>query len=183
MFIYIEEQSLTLSILIPGVKPCSINKAYYARNKVLTKDAREYREAFLQCINNCTSNQDLMKAFKAAFDPKKHVLSTELTFFIPEDVFYTKAGEVSMRSGDVDNYIKLTNDFLMNDKYYDDPYRLEKGDCYNIGVDDRFVTDTILKKRPAHDWAIQIKISIKSIVDTAQDVETLNTEGDWVVVL
>lgn len=174
---------MKIQVLIPGIKPVSINKAYYARNKVLTKEAREYREGFLLALNSTKDNQDILKAFKAAFDSKQHYLSTELTFLIPDDVFFTKAGEISMRSGDVDNFIKLTNDFLMNDKYYDDPYRLDEGDCYNVGVDDRFVADTILKKRPSHDWAIIVTIAIRPIEELAIPVEIPDSTNTIKIVL
>ena len=174
---------MKLQILIPNVKAVSINKAYYARNKVLTKEARDYREAFLKIINSSAANQNLMKAFKDAFDSKLHYLKINLTYLIPEDYFFTKAGEISMRSGDADNLVKLTGDFLMNEKYFDDPYRLEEGDCFNLGVDDRFVADYNIKKRPSEGYAIIVDASIHPLEELYQDVELPSSESNWNIVL
>jgi len=147
----------TISLTIPNIKPVSINRAYYKRNKQLTKESRAYRTQFLQSIQN--NLEDMLK-FNKSFDKATDALEIELTYQIPFKKFYAKQGHISRLSGDVDNYIKLTLDFLLNEKYFDVDDRLEDQKCYNLGIDDQFITQITAKKEPADDWAIKIRVKI-----------------------
>lgn len=145
---------------ITGVRPVSFNKAYYNHRRVLTREAREYRTEFLHQLNK--GKIGALKAFNTMFNPSEHYMVLKFDVEVPEDIFWTKDGNISMRSGDVDNYLKLIIDFTCNDKYYDDDTRL-LGPCFNLGVDDRFITDLSVKKRPAKAWSIKISAKIYNL--------------------
>ena len=71
----------------------------------------------------------------------------------------------------------------MNDKYYDDPYRLDEGDCYNFGVDDRFVANYSVTKRPSEGWGIIITAKIKELGDLYQDITLPKEENSIKIVV
>lgn len=82
---------------------------------------------------------------------------------------YTNKGPISMASGDVDNYIKLTTDFLFNDKYLGHKFPgHEEKHILNFGVDDRFIVETRATKMvsPSNNWGIGVKVKLCSLKHT-----------------
>ena len=140
-----------------NLRAFSSNSAHYL-NKQLTNEAREYREQFLIQLNK-DKNRKAVESVQARFNPKKHSFKIEYLFLIQEEYFYTKKkGDISNRSMDLDNCIKLPQDFIFNKKYID---RVMEGTkLINLGLDDKFVTDLNIKKRPGTQFSILIKISI-----------------------
>lgn len=132
-----------ISFIIHDVKPCSINAGYYKTKKVLTLDGRRYRKRLLVTINQNKEIKQQLQAFRDTFNPDTHGIKLTYFFMIPPKKMFTKAGPVSMASGDVDNYFKLTTDFLFNPKYIG--HAFDKSDYIgrieNFGVDDRFIVD------------------------------------------
>lgn len=145
-------------------KPISVNKAYYKRNNQLTKEARELRIKLFEHIIGTDGLVDQLKAFREAFTASDHELHVKYTFSIPKSIYLTKKGYISRASGDVDNYIKVLNDFIFNEKYWEDESRYDFK-SYNIGIDDQFITRLEARKQPSLDgkWSIDVKVSIEPL--------------------
>ena len=131
--------------------PCSVNSAYY-RNKVRTQKTRNWSES-IHAQLTAPSLKKSIESFRKAFKPSKHSLSVTLCFYIPHEKFYTKAGNVSRRSTDLDNCIKLLLDTLLDPRFF-------KRDLFNFNIDDQYVTDLPTMKRPADKHSISIIVQI-----------------------
>lgn len=139
-------------------KPVSINKAYYAKRKVLNSDSRAFRETFMQQLQE-SSNSNILSDVQNNFNRKKHSLKINITIQVPLDVFITKAGYISRKGGDVDNFLKLILDFLTNERYNNRIFNC--GNCTNLNIDDQYVTDLNIRKIASPDkyWYILIGIT------------------------
>jgi len=140
------------------MKPYSLNKAFY-KNRTLTQATRKYREEFLLCLQS-DYNKNYLDAISKAFNPSKHALSVSFIFYSPKEIFFTKQGQVSNRSQDLDNCLKLPIDFICNKKYQD---RVLQGvKISNLGIDDRYIIDIQAKKRASlnGEYLILVEFSI-----------------------
>ena len=154
-----------VSFLLNDIKPCSINNGYYVGRKSLTKEAMRYRKRLLVTINQNPQIKEQMKAFRSEFDPNKHAIWIEYYFLIPPKKMYLKGtGPISMLGGDVDNYMKLTTDFLFNDKYMNHafPKSTYLAPIENLAVDDRFITDVRAYKLPntSEIYSVGVKVNL-----------------------
>lgn len=157
-------------LVFTGVRPVSVNKMYY-RNRKLTEEARKARAIILVQLQ---SQLDKLQDIKSQFNPRKHYLAFSYTFYYPEDIFWTKTGQVSNRSQDLDNCLKLITDCLCNTKY-DTSWLLDRKPRYkplykslkslsNLGIDDRFICDLeSVKKRPNKTYLIEVDIELKEL--------------------
>lgn len=142
------------------VKPVSTNSAYYRYKKSLNATAREYRESFMQQLQT-SSSQFILKDIQSKFNKKKHSLSVSVNIQIPRKIILTKAGYLSRKGGDIDNYQKLLLDFLTNERYNKRLFLC--GICYNLNIDDQFISILTSKKSVSTDASWYILIDIKVI--------------------
>lgn len=131
--------------------PCSVNSAYY-RNKVRTQKTRNWSDSIHKQLSSPSLKKEI-ESFTKAFKPLKHCIEVSLIFYTPHDKFYTKKGNISRKSMDLDNCIKLLLDTLLDPRFF-------KRDLFNFNIDDQFVTDLPTYKRPADKHSIVISISI-----------------------
>ena len=157
-------------IVLKGFRPMSINRAYY-RNRKLTEEARKVRASIL-----CQIQPQLKQLhdIKSQFDPLKHYLAFSYKLYYPMDIYYTKKGQVSARSQDIDNCLKLLTDCICNDKYntkwlklrtprYKALYKSVSA-LDNLGIDDRYIVDLSAVKLPTKgDYRVEVEISLKSL--------------------
>lgn len=144
-----------------NLPPFSANKAHYKYTKNLTTQARQYREEFWKQLNTGKNRKELER-IRDCFIPEKHYLKVQYVFHIEKDKFFTKDGKISARSADVDNSIKLPQDFLFNTRY--GAAHLKKLGYVNIGIDDRFITELTAKKAPTSGAPfIEIKVEIHEL--------------------
>jgi Holliday junction resolvase RusA-like endonuclease len=159
------------------VKPVSINDAYYRAGQ-LKAGSRQYRYELLTQL--LAFKESIISFREQALDlinNAGYALNLHIVHLVPNDTFYNKKGQISMRSGDTDNYSKLLQDFLFNPRYCSDSASYSKDNFtlkddqkpYNIGIDDRFIQTIVATKQPhAGDrWQIEIKVSVLPIVQTA----------------
>lgn len=118
----------------------------------------------MKFLHELRAHSGQFKEFREAFDPYKHSLGLDISFEIPENIFWTNDGKISNLSGDVDNYLKLPIDFLTNKKYDCDKY-LDNG-C-NLAIDDRFFTYICTSKVPIEgkEWGIMIELQLITFKD------------------
>jgi Holliday junction resolvase RusA-like endonuclease len=125
--------------------PFTSNKSHYRYSKNLTSEARTYRESFWKLLNTGRNKHELERIL-GKFDANNMQISVRYAFHLPREKFFTKNGRISARSPDLDNCIKLIQDFLFNSRYSDK--HLAKLGYSNIGIDDRFITYIEMKKAP-----------------------------------
>lgn len=154
-----------VSFIIHNVKPCSINKGYYKTKKVLTIDGRRYRKRLLVTMNQSPEIKKQLEAFRDTFDPETHGIQVQYYFLIPPKKMYLLGkNALSMAGGDVDNYMKLTTDFLFNPKYMGHAFDRSEylGRIENFGIDDRFIVEARAFKmpndRPYYSVGVKLKI-------------------------
>lgn len=136
---------MLVQLRLNNLKPFSLNNAYWGNHKY-NNNARKYREEFFEQLS-LPLNVKNMEKLKQYFNPKKHCISVNFTWFI--DNFFTKKGEISRASKDVDNCFKLPIDFIFNSKYEQ-----------SLQIDDKFIVDLSGKKRPSNNNFIIITIEI-----------------------
>jgi len=158
-------------------KPISINKAYYKRNNALTKEARQFRNDVFIALSR-PENKSQLEAFNAIIDEsleEGYGVVLDLIHQVPYDIYFTNNGDISMRSGDVDNYTKVLQDFLFNQNYTQGKkvYHTSDGDLYyNVGCDDRFIVLNRAVKIPMNvdRWQIKVRISLIALKDLTDDL-------------
>jgi len=93
---------------------------------------------------------------------------------MPPEVFFTKKGNISIRSKDLDNCIKILQDSLFNKKYNQPSWlssrkgyekSLYKGidAIHNLFIDDINIQEFTASKIPDKEHNITIEIQIKSL--------------------
>ena len=160
-------------LIFRGLKPISINSAFY-RNRKLTDKARLFRASFLIQL------QDQLEQFsdiQSTFDPLLHCLSVTYTFYTPNEFFFTKKGILSHRSQDLDNCVKLITDFIFNTKYNSDWLNSKRGrekslygslsSLSNCGIDDKYIQKMPLEKLPNLTYGIVVDIELKDLPERA----------------
>ncbi len=146
-----------LRLKIKGIKPISVNDAYYKSRMIYNRKARAYITEFLTQLLKYKKD---MQKFTKAFDPMTECLKVNMSVFMPESEMYTKAGYVSHRSSDVDNMNKVTIDCLFNQKQIQKV--VKEFPISNICIDDKFIYDLQTAKfgydQPSYLIVIDIKI-------------------------
>ena len=129
------------------LSPFTSNKSHYKYTRNLTSEARKYREEFWRQLNS-GANLKALNRIKNSFDEECMQIHVKYNFHIERNKFFTKSGRISARSPDLDNCIKLIQDFLFNTRYGEK--HLVKLGYSNIGIDDRFITNIEMKKAPTN---------------------------------
>lgn len=158
-----------IKLYFKDIKPLSVNAAYY-RNRKFNEKARQFRAKFLTQLY---SQIQVLKPIKDSFDPTRHCLVYSFKFYIPNEFYFTKAGKLSHRSGDLDNFLKLIIDFLSNTKYNSDWLRSKSASeralygsltsIGNLGIDDKVIQELHTEKLPSDSYSIEVSISIKDL--------------------
>ena len=161
-----------LEILIRGIKPISVNDAYYRAGNFNAK-ARAYRAAFLTQLIKCRGELDSFRASaNTLIEKKSHCLNMTIVHNIPEDQFYTKDGRMNAHAGDVDNYTKLIQDFLCDHKYSETnvkkPFYIDKegqSRSVNLDMNDKLIQASVAIKLPSAStvWVIQVRVTVDLI--------------------
>ena len=144
----------TLNLVFHKFSPVSVNSGYF-RNRSLNDAARASRAELLKRLTTKYSDQILQ--FRSQYNPKEHALAVSMTFY--RENFYNKLGTISMRSKDLDNCVKITQDALFNKRYSNKWLQERKRaesllfgslkSILNIGIDDINIIDLQLKKLPS----------------------------------
>jgi len=142
-------------IFLP-VKTFSINKMYYATQKVKTKEAREWYGRDFNYLDDPAIQVELEK-IRSAFDPKKHALFVHLKAHYDPARLFTKDGRLSGRAHDITNWEKPLIDLLFLPKYFNQ--KPPKG-APNLNVDDKYLIGCSSSKIPNKEIGIKIEIKI-----------------------
>jgi Holliday junction resolvase RusA-like endonuclease len=152
--------------------PISINSAYYKRNMAFNENTRKWRANFLKQLQDKKYIEKFEK-FRHMFNPKKHMLRVSFTWFQPVEVLFTKQGQLSLRSTDVDNCLKIPTDCLFDAKYNEKWLSLRKGGeaklykdftgLQNLNINDKFIFDTRSIKLPSEDSDYHCLIEVEMV--------------------
>lgn len=153
-------------------KPISTNSAYYSRNKKFNENSRIWRHNFLSELQS-DYNQNQISQMKKYFNSKKHMLRVTFHWYQPIDLILTKSGELSLRSMDVDNCLKIPTDCVFDKKYNDKWLSLCRGkektlyksmkSLVNLDINDKFIFDTRSIKCPSTDGQFHCLVEIEAV--------------------
>ena len=132
-------------------KAQSVNSGYY-KNRTRTQSTRKWSLDIHDQLSDPLLKQNIER-LREGFNPLSHSLSVTICYYIPHDKFYTKKGNISRKSGDLDNCIKLLLDTVFDPRFF-------KRDLFNFNIDDQFITDLPTKKRPADKYSISLEVEI-----------------------
>jgi len=170
------ETVVKCKILIKS-KPISTNSAYYKRNRAFNEATRRWRFNFFSQLQS-DYNQNQMNKIKDVFNPKKHMIRVSFTWFQPLEFILTKSGELSLRSMDVDNCLKIPTDCLFDKKYNNNWLKLRKTSektlykpltsLINLDINDKFIFSTQSIKCPSLDdnFHCEIVVEVVSLFST-----------------
>lgn len=132
--------TFTFDIPMP---PISVNHTHMTiRNgmRIKKKETRIWESEFRDYIlaNYFQEVSEITKTF----DGKKNCLAVRYWFYLP---LITKKGLISKRAGDLDNWLKMPNDMLINKI---------------LGLDDSLIVDLMAKKSHSLKPLISIEIEI-----------------------
>ena len=155
--------------------PISTNSAYYKRNKSFNDGTRQWRYNFFKELQSAP-NLKAMKKVRDYFNPKLHMVRVCFTWFQPIDKILTKSGELSLRSMDVDNCLKIPTDCVFDKKYNAKWLAITKSrkgresklyrdlpSLVNLDINDKFIFDTRSVKMPSVDDSFHCLIEIEVV--------------------
>lgn len=133
---------MLVQILLP-IKAFSVNRYTYRDKNFKSRDACDWETQVCALLNEHKALYEL------ADDWKKHGGSfrVSMTFVYPHHVFYNKAGAISAKAFDLSNVEKPLLDMLFRE---------------TMGVDDRFVTELVSRKRAGGMYAIEVELELNS---------------------
>jgi Holliday junction resolvase RusA-like endonuclease len=159
-----------LRIIFHNFTPVSVNSGYF-RNRSLNDDSRKVRARILRELTLQYSSN--LNKFRSQYDPKTMALSVSMTFY--RSVFFNKNGTISIRSKDLDNCIKITQDALFNKRYTDEWLSLRKRaekllygsltSVLNIGIDDINIVTLNLNKKPFTQDLLTVEVRLVPLPD------------------
>lgn len=132
---------------------------YYRDRSVKTTEARHWTYEVFDVLNQ-SENQEKLENLRNFFEKKKHAYCVELIAYYPEELYYTKAGDMSSRTFDISNWEKPLIDLIFLPKYHK---QTAPNGCPNLNVDDRYLKKMSSLKLPSDTHKIYIKIQIESL--------------------
>lgn len=122
--------------MLLNIKPISTNKLYRAvgGRSVLSKEARQFKKAMKEELFRY--RRDVVE-FVRSLPNDQIALEARYVFYVPKKDFFTKQGNISARSIDVDNYAKSLNDSIF-----------EALKSVSPALDDKLIVRMTLEKVP-----------------------------------
>lgn len=141
-----------LKIYIP-MKPVSVNNLrQVSRNRII--NSREANSFKKHCALFLLKYSEEIRTFLTHEPSKKIAMSFNLTFLIPEKELLTGKLEISKKSGDIDNFVKICTDSAF-----------QAFNIFSKKLDDAQIIDMNLKKRvsPANEYGFIISAQFVDI--------------------
>ena len=135
------------TLLFPRRRGFSVNQSFYRATYTRTRECRAWGEEIIK---------DLMTPLnKAIIDANRpqvmaaFAITVRLTFYIPYEKFYTKAGKIAKTSLDLTNVEKNLVDLLFHTKY----------NTVNLNKDDVNIVSIVSRKVPSNDFKIKVEVA------------------------
>lgn len=123
------------------IKPVSVNAYTYGSKKWKTQEARDYEREFNKLLEPYLSAMILMaETWRKSYGTYK----VGVTVTHPCAIFYTRKGQVSSKSFDVDNVLKPILDMVFR----------------RMDVNDKHVTELTSRKIPGEAWEIRVSLEL-----------------------
>jgi hypothetical protein len=136
-------------------KPLSVNSMYYGNKRHgMRSEAKDWQ---VNVFHGLSQYEAQLGALRSQFKKSKHGYAVSLTWVIPKDHLYTKAGELSSRCCDLSNIEKALIDVLFLPKNFSNnaPYG-----CQNLNIDDRYLKTLTSRKVAGDEWGVIINVRI-----------------------
>lgn len=130
------------TLILSGVKPYSINNAYYKKTFTMTAECRVWRKTVIKALKS-KENQQVMDEIRETFFSAIHGLVVKIRFGIPYSTYWTQKGDINSKSMDLSNVEKLLIDIICDERFY------ERGEIRNCNVNDKYILNLISEKTPS----------------------------------
>ena len=134
-----------ITLELYDLRVCTVNNARY-RNGNRTREARDYSDDIHTQLHQY---RDKIEKFRKKFSnlPDNYkALHLDINILVPQGKFYTLKGAISRKSIDLDNYLKLLIDAIM-DSRYDNRYIKSLGtEVMNLDMDDKYIVSMFAQK-------------------------------------
>jgi hypothetical protein len=148
---------------LPGIPPFSINKAYYKTTFTKTRECRDWSTEVLLALSTA-GNQAVMRAINQSWASNVGI-AVKFVFYIPKEIFFTKAGTISSKCHDLTNIEKLLLDLICDEKK-------AVGNMRNLAINDKNVVHCISKKKPANIYHIDVFFKLELLNDKIRQFPT-----------
>lgn len=135
-----------------NVKPISVNQcdvSLFGGRRVKSHAYHKFKKEADIELSKVVGLKELGKCF----DRKKHSISMDYIFTMPEKLLMTKDEMISKRSGDIDNLIKPINDLIFKELSIE-----------NKTIDDSAVLDLKAKKVCGEEFSIYFLIRFEKLI-------------------
>jgi len=135
---------------------CTINASKY-RNGGTSEKARKYINQIYTQLQGYIKE---MNAFRAAFEvipDKDKRLHLTVDVLVPKDDFRTKSGCISIKSIDIDNYLKLLIDSVMDFRHHNETRAKLNFVVQKLDINDKYITRLSASKRENPNLSAKLK--------------------------
>ena len=151
-------------INLENLDVCTINASKF-RNGGATLKARTYT---YQIYHQLLAYKDQMDKFRSTFNalPKrKKKLHLKVKILVPFHKYFTKDGDINIHSIDLDNYLKLLIDSVMDNRHHGEYHKGAKINVEKLDVNDKYIVKLMASKdanpNPSEEkWTIQFHLKI-----------------------
>jgi len=138
-------------------KPMSVNAASSADIRYKSTAYNEWYPAVCSQLK-LKNNQKSLKELREFADPSKHYFIFNMTVYYPEDIFWTKEGQISSRTVDKSNDDKPIVDLIFLPEF--NKAKNKRG-SNNLKIDDKYICDLHSFKRPTRGKKTMLVIEIE----------------------
>jgi hypothetical protein len=146
--------NITEETIILNMKAFSINGMYCRSITKTTAAYKVWRQGVLREMS-LGANLEALSTIRNTFNPKIHRYCITITYYVPYNILFTKAGQMSARCFDVSNFEKPLLDILFDPKYH--------GKTPNLNSNDKYISDLTSLKRASDEYSIEVNIKLNAL--------------------
>lgn len=140
-------------LTLPGVKPYSLNSAYYKKTFNMTKECRDWRKTVIRALK-APENQSVMDSIRDIFVPDIHGVVAKINYGIVYTSYFTVKGDVSAKSMDLSNVEKLLIDIIFDERFF------TRGEIRNCNINDKYILRLNSEKNPSLSSSIEVLLYV-----------------------
>jgi hypothetical protein len=140
-------------LILSGVRPYSINAAYYRGSFNMTQECRTWRKTVIKSLSQGV-NQAELDTLRESFVAELHALVVKITFNLPHTTYFTLKGDINAKSMDLSNIEKLLIDIIMDERFF------TRGEVRNANINDKYIIKLHSEKNPSLQASIMVDLYI-----------------------
>ena len=125
---------------------CTINASKF-RNGGTSIKATKYKNQIYTQLQKYIQDMDNFRAAFEAIPDKNKELYLTVDILVPRSDFRTKEGSISIKSIDLDNYLKLLIDSVMDSRHHNETRAKLDFVVQKLNINDKYITRITASKR------------------------------------